>query len=162
MFCYLYDLFLKSLGLDVKSLGVVSCCNEDILSLWYQPIPDFMVSSSTLQVFTNPNMTHQHKNLKVMSFPGKRAVMVANEKTLIENDSGLSDAQGKDVNIVTNLLIIQDLIFFLSYFVPPKKKRKRIAFLKKYFVIVSFVFFILTVGWLGWNEQGPHINNTQF
>ena len=134
-------MFLKSLGLDVKCLGVVSCCNEDILSLCYQPIPDFMVSSSTLQVFTNPNMTHLHKNLKVMSFPGKRAVMIANEKTLIENDSGLSDAHGKDVNIATILLIIQDLIFFSSYFVPPKKKEKKNCISKKIFCDCFFCIF---------------------
>uniref|UniRef100_A0A0B7AMS0 arylamine N-acetyltransferase n=1 Tax=Arion vulgaris TaxID=1028688 RepID=A0A0B7AMS0_9EUPU len=55
------------------------------------------------QVFTNPKASPFHSTFRVICFPGKKAVMVINEKTLIENDKGElvpSNIEGGDAGII--------------------------------------------------------------
>ena len=47
-----------------------------------------VICPSLFQVFTNPIGSPFHKSLRVIGFPGRRAVMVINDKTLIEDDAG--------------------------------------------------------------------------
>ncbi|GFS03082.1 arylamine N-acetyltransferase 1-like [Elysia marginata] len=47
------------------------------------------------EVFTNPKASPFHLSLRVVGFPGRRAVMVVNGKTITENDEG--DLEAKEI-----------------------------------------------------------------
>ncbi|CAL1536813.1 unnamed protein product [Lymnaea stagnalis] len=55
------------------------------------------------QVFKNPSASPFHMSFRVIGFPGRKAIMVINEKTLIENDQGeliSSNIEGGDEGII--------------------------------------------------------------